>query len=122
MGGGSIYCRGSVSILVRNIFDHSKKYRVYPKYGIQIGDLVRISADGGLNCYEVYDSACVRSDCFFVPNNCKQHCSTTPPQECGTCDDVLPYKSSAFNFKDHSPVVVPDTKVNNFYDFTGKEY
>ena len=64
-----------------------------------------------MNCYEVYDSACVRSNCFFVPNNCKQHCSTTPPQECGTCDDVLPYKSSAFNFKDHSPVVVPDTKV-----------
>ena len=121
-GGGSIYCRTGGSLLVRNIYNHRKVYRVYPAYGIRMGDLIRISADGGINCYQVYDSTCARSQCYVVPNNCKQHCSSQPPVDCNSCDNVLPYKSSAFNFVDRKPVIVPDTKEHSFYDFTGKEY
>ena len=110
------------SLLVRNIFNRNKRFRVYPVYGVRIGDLVRISIDGGIDCYQVYDSACVTPQCYIVPNSCKQHCSSLPPVDCNSCDNVLPYKSSAFNFVDRSPVIVPDTKEHSFYDFTGKEY
>ena len=121
-GGGSIYCARGGSLLVRNIFNRNKRFRVYPVYGVRIGDLVRISIDGGIDCYQVYDSACVTPQCYIVPNSCKQHCSSLPPVDCNSCDNVLPYKSSAFNFVDRSPVIVPDTKEHSFYDFTGKEY
>ena len=92
-------------------------------YGIRIGDLVRISIDGGIDCYQVYDSACVTPQCYIVPNSCKQHCSNATTRDCNSCDDVLPYKSSAFNFVDRKAVIVlSDTKEHSFYDFTGKEY
>jgi hypothetical protein len=120
--GGSIYCSGPASLLVRNIFDHDKTYKIVPVYGIQIGDLVRISIDGGLECYEVYDSACVNPQGYVVPNNCKQHCSTLPPTDCNTCSDLVAYNSSQFNFVDHDPVQTPATATHSFYDFTGKEY
>tara|TARA_B100001093_G_scaffold261990_1_gene250397 strand:- start:7878 stop:13442 length:5565 start_codon:yes stop_codon:yes gene_type:complete len=121
-GGGSIYCATGGSLLVRNIYNRNKQYRVYPVYGVRMGDLIRISIDGGLDCYQVFDSTCARPQCYVVPNNCKQHCSSLPPVDCNSCDNVLPYKSSAFNFVDQKPVIIPDTKDHSFYDFTGKEY
>ena len=49
--GGWRYCRTQSSVLVRHIWDRSIVRRVYPVYGLHLGDLVRVSHDGGLDCH-----------------------------------------------------------------------
>ena len=63
---------------MRHIWNRSIVRRVYPMYGLRLGDLVRVSHDGGLDCHVVIGSECVAPNGYIIPNNCKQHCSDVP--------------------------------------------
>ena len=123
-GGGWRYCRTQSSVLVRHIWNRSIVRRVYPMYGLRLGDLVRVSHDGGLDCHVVIGSQCVAPNGYIIPNNCKQHCSSSPPVDCNTSCDIPTesWKKSRFNYLDRDTIVTPDTCNHSMYTFTGKEY